>query len=288
MRSANSNVANGDTARPVRNDGWTAGLRTRVISGVIMAVVALVAVAAVPGVFALLIGVGVAVLAWEWVCLTNVRFGATGFILAALVIGVVALAFLGWPGPAILAAVVGSAIVLVTARLDGRNRPFWAAVGALYIGIPATALIWLRGVDAGGQHLMVWLLLTVWATDIGAFFAGRLIGGPRLAPRISPKKTWAGLMGAIISAGLLGWGVGAVDPGAPAAGALAAAGGILAVIAQAGDLGESWVKRRFDAKDSSQLIPGHGGVFDRVDGLLAAAVALAAWQWLTDGGLAWR
>ncbi|HEX6980036.1 MAG TPA: phosphatidate cytidylyltransferase [Alphaproteobacteria bacterium] len=284
----NSNVANGDTARPVRSDGWTAGLRTRVISGAIMAVVALAAVVAAPGVFALLIGVGVAVLAWEWICLTNARFGVTGFVLAALVIAVVALAFLRWPGPAVLVAVVGSGIVLATARLDGRERPFWAAVGALYIGIPAAALVWLRGADAGGQHLMVWLLLTVWATDIGAFFAGRLIGGPRLAPRISPKKTWAGLVGAVVSTGLLGWVVGAADPGAPAAGALVAAGAVLAVIAQAGDLGESWVKRHFNVKDSSQLIPGHGGVFDRVDGLLAAAVALAAWQWLTGGGLAWR
>src|SRR5262249_42987689 len=115
-------------------------------------------------------------------------------------------------------------------------------------------------------------------------------GGPKLAPRISPKKTWAGLLGAMVSAGAIGALADLAVPGAPPAAALAAAGAALAVGAQAGGLGGSWVKRRFGAKDSSSLIPGHGGLLDRVDGLLAAAVALAAWQWLSNGGgaLAWR
>jgi phosphatidate cytidylyltransferase len=151
------------------------------------------------------------------------------------------------------------------------------------------ALVWLRG-DVGGARLILWLMATVWATDIGAFFAGRLIGGPKLAPRISPKKTWAGLIGAMASAGLVGIVADFSVPGAPGAAVLAAAGAVMAVVAQAGDLGESWVKRHFGAKDSSALIPGHGGLLDRVDGLLAAALALAAWQWFSSGGgvLSWR
>jgi phosphatidate cytidylyltransferase len=128
-------------------------------------------------------------------------------------------------------------------------------------------------------------MLAVAATDIGAFFAGRLIGGPKLAPRISPKKTWAGLIGAMLASAAVGVIFAAVDPRAPSGGVLMVAGALLAVIAQAGDLGESWVKRRFGAKDSSHLIPGHGGLLDRVDGLIAAGAALAVFQWVSDGSL---
>src|SRR6185369_4750769 len=120
-------------------------------------------------------------------------------------------------------------------------------------------LIWLRDDGEQGRQLILWLMLTVWATDIGAFFAGRLIGGPLLAPRISPKKTWAGLIGAMVSAGIVGAVASAIDSQAPATVLLAAAGAILAIVAQAGDLGESWVKRRFGVKDASHIIPGHGG-----------------------------
>jgi phosphatidate cytidylyltransferase len=135
---------------------------------------------------------------------------------------------------------------------------------------------------------MLWLLLTVVVTDTGAFFAGRLIGGPRLAPRISPKKTWAGLGGAVVASFALGLVFASFDPSAPPAATLALAGASLAVIAQTGDLAESWVKRHFGVKDSSGLIPGHGGILDRVDGLVAAAMALALVQWASAGRLlAW-
>ncbi|MBL8834095.1 MAG: phosphatidate cytidylyltransferase, partial [Rhodospirillales bacterium] len=154
-----------------------------------------------------------------------------------------------------------------------------------YIGVPVVCLVWLRGEDNAGLAAILWLLASVWATDIGAFFAGRTIGGPKLAPRLSPNKTWAGLFGAMISAGCVGWAASRLVPDGPSAAALIAAGAVLAVVAQAGDLLESAVKRRFDAKDSSALIPGHGGLFDRVDGLLTAAAAFAAFQWLTGGRL---
>lgn len=254
-----------------------------------MIAAALVAVSAGPEIFAIFIVAGVVVLAWEWVKLTGEgRFGATGAALAFTVVVIVASAVAGQPALALAGAAVASLVVYVFAWRSGRDHPRWIAVGPLYIGLPAVALIWLRGGDEQGRQLILWLLLTVWATDIGAFFAGRLIGGPLLAPRISPKKTWAGLAGAIVSAGIVGTVASSVDSAAPATVLLAAAGVLLAIVAQAGDLGESWVKRRFGAKDSSQLIPGHGGLFDRVDGLIAAAVVLGLWQWISGGGLAWR
>jgi len=135
-------------------------------------------------------------------------------------------------------------------------------------------LIWLRGDDPVGRDTLFWLLLLVWATDIGAYAAGRLIGGPLLLPVVSPKKTWAGLVGGVVSAGLVGLGVG-LALSLPHPAWLAVASGVLAVVAQAGDLMESWVKRRWGVKDSSNIIPGHGGLLDRVDGLLAAALAVA-------------
>jgi phosphatidate cytidylyltransferase len=284
-----SSAARGDTALPVPSAGWSSGLGLRVISSVVMIAAALIAVSAGPTVFALFIVAGVIVLAWEWVRLTGEgRFGATGAALAFTVVLIVASAVAKQPALALVGAAIASAIVYVFARRSGREHPRWVAAGPLYIGLPAVALIWLRGDDEQGRQLILWLMLTVWATDIGAFFAGRLIGGPLLAPRISPKKTWAGLIGAMVSAGIVGVVASAVDPRAPATGLLAAAGAALAIVAQAGDLGESWVKRRFGAKDSSQIIPGHGGLFDRVDGLIAAAVVLAVWQWISGGGLAWR
>jgi phosphatidate cytidylyltransferase len=133
-----------------------------------------------------------------------------------------------------------------------------------------------------GRGPLLWVLFLVWATDSGAYFAGRAIGGPKLAPRISPKKTWAGLAGGMLAAALVGW---AMQNGVmPGAWRLAAASAALAVVAQAGDLAESGLKRYFGVKDSSQLIPGHGGVLDRLDGLLAVAPAVAVLALISPNG----
>jgi phosphatidate cytidylyltransferase len=267
--------------------GWASGLALRTVSATVMIAAALVAVAASPEVFAAMVGAGVAILAWEWTRLTGGgRFGLVGTAMAAGVVAAAFFAVIGRPMLGVLCSLAAVAVVYVLAR--GREHASWLAAGPLYIGLPAIALIWLRGDDETGRMLILWLLLTVWAADIGAFFAGRIIGGPLLAPRVSPKKTWAGLIGAVVSSVLVGLIAGTVTSGAPDAARLAASGGVLAIVAQAGDLGESWVKRRFGAKDSSQLIPGHGGLFDRVDGLIAAAVVLGLWQWLTGGALSWR
>jgi phosphatidate cytidylyltransferase len=184
-----------------------------------------------------------------------------------------------WQGQFGLAAV---AVAVGVAALGGRSwahgRPMlWPALGLVYLSVPAAALIWLRG-GPDGAKIVFWILLVVWAVDIGAYAAGRGIGGPRLAPRISPGKTWAGLAGGMAAAGLVGGG-GGVLLGLGGAVALAALGAVLAVVGQAGDLAESAFKRHFHAKDSGRLIPGHGGLLDRLDGLLAVAPVVALLVW---------
>jgi phosphatidate cytidylyltransferase len=163
------------------------------------------------------------------------------------------------------------AILAPLLSLD-RNSSF-AALGVIYAGLPAVALIWLRLDEPFGLRAVFFLLLIVATADTAAFICGRLLGGPLLWPRVSPKKTWSGLLGAIAASAVVGALYWTVVPGGSVL-RLAAAGALLAAVAQAGDLAESALKRRFGAKDSGALLPGHGGVMDRVDGLIAAASAV--------------
>ncbi|KUO54098.1 MAG: hypothetical protein APF82_08465 [Sphingomonadales bacterium BRH_c42] len=148
--------------------------------------------------------------------------------------------------------------------------------GMIYIGLAVTALAALPA------EVVIGVLAVVIATDTGAYFAGRSIGGPKIAPAISPSKTWAGLVGGMLAAGLVSAGFFISNAGERAFSPMLAIafiiGALLAVAAQAGDFLESWMKRKAGMKDSSNLIPGHGGVFDRVDGLLPVA-AIAALLW---------
>lgn len=289
MRSTSISVAIGDTARRVP-DAPLSGLGPRLVSVLAMGPIALAAILAGPPIFASLVALAAVILAWEWTLLCGEgRFGFTGGVLATLMLAVVLVAAIGRPDMALGMCLAGAAVIYGVARTGGRVNPEWNALGPLYIGLPVVALVWLRAQDVAGRHIVVWLLFTVWATDTGAYFAGRLIGGLRLAPVVSPNKTWAGLIGGVGCAALVGLGTALLDARAPRLALLIAAGAVLALVAQAGDLGESWVKRRFGVKDTSRLIPGHGGLFDRVDGLLAAGGALALWQWATGGSiLAWR
>jgi phosphatidate cytidylyltransferase len=148
----------------------------------------------------------------------------------------------------------------------------WLVAGFLYALVPAIAVLWIREQPFLGLSMVVWVFIVVWATDIGAFFAGRAIGGPKLAPSISPNKTIAGLVGGMFSAGLAGWAW--VDfSGVPPVFIWLAP--LLAFAAQAGDLFESWLKRRANAKDSGTWLPGHGGLLDRLDGLVVVAPVTA-------------
>lgn len=155
-----------------------------------------------------------------------------------------------------------------------QGRGFWRLAGAAAIVLPCLALVWLRQ-GASGRDAILWLFLVVWAADTGAYAVGRAIGGPKLAPAISPKKTWSGLFGALVAAGLAGVAAATLLSGATSSRTLAF-GTVLGAVSQAGDLAESWVKRKFGVKDASGLIPGHGGLMDRIDGLFAAVLAVAA------------
>lgn len=160
------------------------------------------------------------------------------------------------------------------------TRSLRLALGIFYVCIPVMALLFLRSLGSNGTGLLLafWTLGLVWATDIGAYFTGRSLGGPKLAPRVSPSKTWSGLGGGIAAALLFGFALHCFF-GLPAV--LAAASGLLAVAAQLGDLLESWMKRRAGVKDSGRLLPGHGGVMDRLDGVVAAAPLAAVLYYMS-------
>lgn len=197
---------------------------------------------------------------------------ATTLVLAAAALlevnGWTALVFLG----------VGAVLVLGVAAVR-RAVPFWPVFGLAYLGVALLSLVWLR--QAGGFFAVLWVLLIIWGSDIGAYLTGSLLGGPKLAPRLSPNKTWAGLLGGAVLAGAVSTGVVLLAP--PGLAALSSpapmflVGFVLAVWSQAGDILESTIKRRFNVKDSGTLIPGHGGVLDRIDSLIftVPVVALA-------------
>jgi phosphatidate cytidylyltransferase len=172
-----------------------------------------------------------------------------------------------------LIVLMGGAVAVLLLEAVTRGRPLWGAGGVFYLGLPALALVTLRDVEPRGGWLIVSLFITVWATDTGAFVVGNLVGGPKLWPKLSPNKTWSGLFGGILAAAAVEI-VFALIVGC-AFWATALLGAALAVAAHIGDLFESFVKRRFHLKDSGTLIPGHGGILDRIDSTLAAALALA-------------
>lgn len=165
---------------------------------------------------------------------------------------------------------------------------FWSAFGVLYLGLPILGLVWFRADTDLGLMVIFFLFMIVWSADTAAYFTGRAIGGPKLAPSISPGKTWAGFAGGLITPTLLATGF-ALWLGNTSAIALGAVGAILAVASQMGDLAESAIKRKFHVKDSGNILPGHGGLFDRVDGLIGASIAagvIAALRSLHEPGKA--
>jgi phosphatidate cytidylyltransferase len=257
----------------------------RVASGLAFAVPAAVAFYVGWPLFPVFVGAIAAVMAWEWmrVC-GDARFGVVGAVLLGGLVAAVALAASAPERyPVAFAAVAGlAAAVWAVARANHRRHAYWLAFGALYIGVPSLALLWLYQRPDLGRAAALWIILVVVATDIGAYFVGRAVKGPKLAPRVSPGKTWSGLLGGIAAAAITGAVAAAVE-GQVGVAAVALASAGLAVVAQAGDLFESAVKRTFGVKDTSRLIPGHGGMMDRVDGMVAA-IAAAALVVLAHGG----
>lgn len=261
-----------------------ADLRLRVISALILAPIA-VAILWVGGdvwtamIALLAVGVGC-----EWVLLCGARpAAAPGLAVPLSMVAIATAAARPSIRPAIAVIVLGFGLTWVAAALwpgGGSRRPGSLACGVIYIGLAAIALIWLRLDDTAGLANVLFVVLIVWSSDIGAYAAGRLLGGPRLASRISPSKTWAGAAGGLLAAVVVGY-VAAMllaptDAAAmPAAWRIALVAALLSVMSQLGDLLESFLKRRFGVKDSGWLIPGHGGLLDRLDGFLVAGPAAA-------------
>jgi len=199
-------------------------------------------------------------LAGEWSRLSQLRRGNIALFAAIFTAWLLAF-WLGW----LAAAVALLLFTLLTAWRFG----WFAAVGIPYIGIGGFSILWLRLQPDHGLQATLFLVAVIWATDIGAYLAGRFLGGARLAPRISPGKTWSGSLGGLIIGGLAGALVLSGGHGVAPLPLLAAL--LVSLVAQAGDLLESWIKRKLGVKDSGRTIPGHGGLFDRLDGFLAAA-----------------
>jgi phosphatidate cytidylyltransferase len=179
------------------------------------------------------------------------------------------------------ASALALALGLAAVALLSPQRRSWIATGFCYAAAAQIASVLVRLDQTNGFGALILVLLVVWVTDIGGYFAGRGIGGPKLWPRVSPKKTWAGAVGGfvaslVVAAGFAAFGLGKTGP-------LLLLGAVLSIASQLGDLFESAVKRRFGVKDSSHIIPGHGGLMDRLDGFVAAVVVAAIFGFLRGG-----
>lgn len=245
--------------------------------------------------FMTLMGAAAALLAWEWAKMTEP--GASKWMAAAVAAGIMIpglTAYTNGISLALVLLVFGAMIAFLIAHLVKRS-PIDAAYGVFYIGWPLVLMVWLRVSDEGGRWIIL-LFAVTWAADICAYLFGSLLKGPKLWPRFSPNKTWSGFVGGILggtAAAVLIVTVAAAGPildedlsftyvGLPLAALIGLAG---ALATMAGDLWESALKRRYGVKDSGDLIPGHGGLLDRVDGLMFAVVVVAAIKLAVDSGM---
>lgn len=219
----------------------------------------------------LMVAMGAAIF-YEWTQLAAKRLNKIGVIIGWFVMaGIAAMLILDEQALIIIAVLLAASLIL--AIFTFKNSSGWLAGGLLYAGFPMIALSLLRGDEPFGFTAIIFLFAVVWSTDIAAYFTGRSLGGPKLAPKFSPNKTWSGAVGGVAAAVAGGIFVASLtaEPGGFTVPLLALS---LSIVSQLGDLGESWVKRQFGAKDSGSLLPGHGGVMDRADGLIVAGSLL--------------
>jgi phosphatidate cytidylyltransferase len=271
-------VTEGEAAPASIGEQGSRKLLMRILAALVLAPAA-AAIAYVGGaLWTLLVTLAAVGLYVEWLMIVGTardrRVVASG--VAALLIAGLCLA-IGRIDAALSALALGAAAV----ALLSPHRRIWNAAGFLYAAAAEVAAVLVRLDKAWGFFALILILLVVWVTDIGGYFAGRGIGGPKLWPRVSPKKTWAGAVGGFaaslaVAGGFAAFGFGKTGP-------LLLLGAILSIASQLGDLFESAVKRRFGVKDSSQIIPGHGGLMDRLDGLVAAVVLAAIFGFLQAG-----
>lgn len=265
------------TAAPEGGSSARSDVRVRLVSAVVMLAVAVVGVGTGGPVFAAMVAIAVALVMLEWTALC----------------GPLASRALAW-GPAVLVAVssfsarweplaaitlIGVVAATITLFSVVEPRARWIAAGLLYAGLPGVAAVVLRGTAppfelSYGLAAVVFVVIVVVTTDTAAYFAGRAIGGPKLWPQVSPKKTWSGAIGGLLAAVLLGTLFDVLVTGSPVLPVVLVAA-VLSAVSQAGDLAESAMKRHFGVKDSGRIIPGHGGIMDRFDGLIVALLVAA-------------
>lgn len=244
--------------------------RRRAISAVIMVPVAIALVYLGSWPFALLVMVVALLMSWEWGHLVRgARSDGAFYAHVVAVAAAVVLAAAGHSLFAVAALLIGAAVV---AWLTSAETSRLSAIGVFYVGLPAVILLWLRQDRVSGFDAIIFLFLVVWTTDTMAYVAGRSIGGPKLWPQVSPNKTWSGFLGGLFAAMAISALFAAFVPGGSPL-RLALLGGALSLVSQGGDLAESALKRGFGVKDASHLIPGHGGLMDRLDGFVTASIA---------------
>lgn len=264
-------------------------LRLRLASAALLGPAALVAVWFGGWIFLIVMAVASALLAIEWGLMSAPgRPARVAWAISVVILVALFLFYTGWQRSAWASLVLGAVGAAAIAR-GFSERLTDAAFGVLYIGVPVLLVIWLRtGTPEFAQAGRAWvflLMLTVWAADGGAYFTGKTFGGPKLWPRFSPNKTWSGFFGGLVAAAATALAFTQVFSPEITATTAVVLGVATGAAAMAGDLWESMLKRRFGVKDSGALIPGHGGLLDRVDGLMFAAIAVAAFRWLVDRGV---
>ena len=265
---------NGNHATPQHQS--SPELRRRIVSAVVLATLALAALVASPWSFLVLVIASAMLLLWEWGAATRgTGADATTILQVACVTAlVIFVAVHKFVVAAILLAAALAVIAIWGRQKNGTWNATLDAAGLAYVALPAAALIWLRSDPSYGLTAVLFVLVIAWTTDTASYVGGRTFGGPKFAPAISPKKTWSGFLVGTTVPALIGLAF-AQYLGNSSASVLAVAALALAFACQMGDLLESAVKRSLGIKDMSQLIPGHGGFFDRIDSLLLAAVVAA-------------
>ncbi len=281
-------------AAAARSPRW-ADLRVRIASAAVLVPVGLFCLWFAPVTWAVLLGIAAVGMALEWAALCGLGSRPLpGGALALAMVGVAVAAASGLVGAAFLFIGPFGALIWLVTQHEARRWPLVG--GAVYIGVPLVCLIWLRGQPTVGAADVLFVLLVIWCGDIGAYVAGRWLGGPKLAPAISPGKTWSGAAGGLVASMLAGAATSAVFGGGSVTHLLfwvMPVAGVIGVAGQIGDLFESGVKRWAGVKDSGRSIPGHGGLLDRLDAVLTAGpvAALLAWwagQGMSQGVYLWH
>jgi phosphatidate cytidylyltransferase len=271
-------VTEGEAAPAAVSEQGSRNFLTRVMAALVLAPLAIAAAYAGGWLWAALVTLASIGLYVEWLTVVGearqmrvVAWGAVALVLAGFCLAA------GHVDAALLVLALGLAVTALLAP----ERRIWVATGFGYAAAAEMASVLVRLDRIYGFVALMLILLVVWVTDIGGYFAGRGIGGPKLWPRISPKKTWAGAIGGFAASLAVAGGFAAFDLGKT--GPLLLLSAVLSMASQLGDLFESAVKRRFGVKDSSHIIPGHGGLLDRLDGFVAAVVLAAIFGFLRGG-----